>query len=71
MPNELQKELCAIKWLDNFTAIRVTKEVDLRCEIKDGGKEILLTGTADLEHHLIEDARILLSKMAERKCGHA
>jgi imidazoleglycerol phosphate dehydratase HisB len=74
-------EYCAIKWLDNKTAIRKTREVDLKCEIidsalhiKDGegitGVEIRLTGTADLEHHLIEDAAILLKKMCDEKCGN-
>lgn len=64
-----QAKLCSIKWLDNNTAIRRTKEVELKCEILDGGKRILLTGTGDLEHHLVEDAYILLRKMALVKCG--
>jgi hypothetical protein len=60
----------AIKWITHNIATRKTREVDLRCEILDGGKRILLQGTADLEHHLVEDAAILLKKMAEVKCGH-
>lgn len=72
----------ACKWLDENTAIRRTREVDLKCEIIKGGEfkredgypfqkgwTIKLTGTADLEHHLVEDAAILLKKMAETKCG--
>lgn len=62
-------EFFAIKWLDKNTAARKTREVDLKCEILDGGTRILLTGTADLEHHLVEDSAILLKKMAETKCG--
>lgn len=58
-----------IRWIDDNTATRFTKEVDLKCCILDDGKKILLTGTADLEHHLVEDATILLKKMAEVKCG--
>lgn len=50
-------------------ATRFTREVDLKCTILDDGKRILLEGTADLEHHLVEDAAILLKKMAEVKCG--
>lgn len=59
----------SIKWLDKDTAVRKTKEVDLRCEISDQGKRILLTGFADFEHHLVEDSAILLKKMTEVKCG--
>ena len=62
-------EYHSIKWLDDNTATRYTKEVNLKCEILDGGKRILMTGTADLEHHLVEDASILLKKMCQVKCG--
>lgn len=75
-------EICGCKWLDKDTAIRRTNEVDLRCEIikdstiffdKNGerihGIAIMLTGTADCEHHLIEDAAIFLKKMCDEKCG--
>lgn len=62
-------EYHSIKWLDENTATRYTKEVNLKCEILDGGTRIYLTGTADLEHHLVEDSAILLKKMAEVKCG--
>lgn len=62
-------EYHSIKWLDENTATRYTREVNLKCEILDGGTRILLTGTADLEHHLVEDSAILLKKMALTKCG--
>lgn len=62
-------ELTSIKWLDDNTAIRITNEVRLQCKITDGGTSIVLTGTADLEHHLVEDSAILLKKMAQVKCG--
>lgn len=65
----MSEEYYAIRWLDDNTAIRKTREVDLKCEILDGGTRILLSGTADLEHHLVEDSAILLKKMAEKKCG--
>lgn len=67
-------ELHSIKWLDENTAIRRTGEVDLKCEIIPGADcdpvRILLTGTGDLKHHLVEDSAILLKKMAEVICGH-
>ena len=62
-------EYHSIKWLDNNTATRYTKEVNLKCEILDNGTRILLTGTADLQHHLVEDSAILLKKIAQVKCG--
>lgn len=55
--------------MDENTAIRVTREVHLKCQILDNGKRIILEGTADLEHHLVEDSAILLKRMAEVKCG--
>lgn len=64
-----KQEYCSIKWIDKNTAIRVTREVNLRAEILDNGTRIIVSGTADLEHHLIEDTTILLKKMAEEKCG--
>lgn len=63
------REFHAIKWVDENTATRYTKEVDLVCRILDGGTKIILEGTADLEHHLVEDSAILLKKMALKKCG--
>ena len=75
-------EFHACKWLDENTAIRRTREVDLKCEIIKGGEfkkeddkpiqegwTIKLTGTGDLEHHLVEDAAVLLKKMCLKKCG--
>lgn len=64
-------EYHAIKWVDENTATRETREVTLRCEIHDlGGRwAIKLTGFGDLEHHIVEDSAILLKKMAEVKCG--
>jgi cell division protein ZapA (FtsZ GTPase activity inhibitor) len=60
-----------IKWNAKKTiARRKTAEVDIICTIFDDGKSFLVSGTADCEHHLIEDAAILLKKMAEVKCGH-
>jgi hypothetical protein len=63
-------ELCSIKWITKNIAIRKTNEVEIRVEILDNGKRIVLHGTGDLEHHLIEDAAILLKKIAEVRCGH-
>lgn len=65
----MNEDYHSIRWIDNNTATRYTKEVNLKCEILDGGTRILLTGTADLEHHLVEDSSILLKKMCEKKCG--
>lgn len=74
-------EYYGCKWLDPNTAVRRTREVDLKAEIIRGGEfikdgqpvndawTIKLSGTADTEHHLVEDAAILLKKMAETKCG--
>lgn len=58
----------AIRW-NGKTATRKTREVNLSCQILDGGKRIMLDGTADCEHHLVEDSAILLKKMAETICG--
>lgn len=63
------REYHSIKWVNKNTATRYTKEVDLKCEILENGMRILLTGTADLEHHLVEDSAILLKKISEVKCG--
>lgn len=65
----MSEDYHAIKWEDENTATRFTKEVNLRCSITDNGTRILLSGTADLEHHLVEDSAILLKKMCEKKCG--
>lgn len=77
MPGEYH----SIKWNDKKTfATRRTREVSLACKIiergmflKDGesipGITIRLVGTGDCTHHLVEDAAILLSKMAEELCG--
>ena len=63
-------EYYSIKWNANKTvAKRKTAEVDLTCTILDNGTQILLTGNADCEHHLVEDSLILLKKIAEVKCG--
>ena len=69
--DNMERELHSIKWIDNNTATRLTNEVNLHCEIFDEGGlwSIKLLGTADHEHHLVEDAAILLKKMAEVKCG--
>lgn len=62
-------EYHAIKWVDDNTATRKTREVDLKCSVSPDGKSIILTGTADLPHHLVEDSAILLKKMTEKFCG--
>ena len=73
-------EYYAIKWIDENIAERRTREVLIRCTITKGdiflkdngpveGFGIHLEGNADTEHHLVEDAAILLSKMAKVKCG--
>ncbi len=64
-----EEDYHAIRWVDENIATRKTKEVNLRCEITNGGTMISLTGFADLEHHLVEDSAILLKKMCEKKCG--
>jgi hypothetical protein len=64
------EEYHAIKWVDENTATRYTKEVNLKCSILDNGKRIILEGVGDLQHHLIEDSAILMNKIMEVKCGH-
>lgn len=64
-------EYHSIKWITPNAATRKTREVSLTCEISNEGKRILLIGTADCEHHLVEDAAILLKKMAQVKCGQS
>ncbi len=59
----------AIRWIDENTATRFTKEVNLRCDILEGGKRILLSGIADCEHHMLEDSAIFLKKICDKKCG--
>lgn len=66
MPEE---EYHSIKWLDENTATRCTKEVSLKCSITDNGTRIVISGTADLEHHLIEDSYIFLKKICADKIG--
>ena len=74
------EEYHSINWIDENTATRKTREVDLKCTIipkcdfiKDGqqivGVGIFLQGTGDFDHHLVEDASILLRKMAGKFCG--
>ncbi len=63
------REYHSIKWVNDNTATRYTKEVDLVCEISKDGRAILLRGTADLPHHLVEDSAILLKKMCFKFCG--
>lgn len=62
-------EYYAIRWADENCAERYTREVKMNCRIYDDGKSILLTGSGDCEHHLLEDAAILLKKMCDKKCG--
>lgn len=75
-------EYHSIKWISDNVATRKTREVDLKAVIcpkvqffkdngivEENGYAITVTGTADTEHHLIEDTAILLKKMAEVKCG--
>lgn len=65
----MENDYHSIRWVTPDIATRKTKEVDLRCEITNGGTMISLSGFADLEHHLVEDSAILLKKMAIEKCG--
>ena len=68
----MQEDYHAIKWLNEYVATRKTREVDLKCGInrnEDGSWEIFLSGTADLEHHLLEDSAIFLKKICDKKCG--
>ncbi len=62
-------EYYAIKWHTDECASRKTKEVDLICKISSDGKSIVLSGTADLRHHLVEDSAILLKKMCDHLNG--
>ena len=66
----INSEYYSIKWLGDNIAMRKTKEVEIRVELSNDGKEINLCGTGDLAHHLVEDSGILLRKFAERHCGH-
>jgi hypothetical protein len=72
----------SIKWIDENTATRRSKEVDIKCQvIKSGefipgdgeepikGVTIKMTGTGDCVHHLVEDSAILLKKMCNKICG--
>jgi hypothetical protein len=77
----MSEEYYSIKWLDNNTAKRHSREVDIICTINKGGVfikdgepvldvwTITLSGTGDTEHHLVEDSAILLKKIVEVKCG--
>lgn len=56
-----------IKWLDENTATRKTKEVDLICKMSEDGRKIELKGTANLEAHLMENTVLLLNKMAKAR----
>ena len=76
-------EYHGIKWIDNESATRLTREVCIAARIFKGGNipfvkdgeplkdfwTIIITGQGDTEHHLVEDAAILLSKMCDKKCG--
>lgn len=78
----MENEYHGIKWIDPQTATRFSREVKLQCIVKKGGTflkdgievtdpwQIILVGTGDCEHHIIEDAAILLKKMCDVKCGN-
>lgn len=59
----------SIRWVTPNIATRLTREVSIRAEISNDGKKIVVEGTGDCEHHLVEDTAILLKKMAIVKCG--
>lgn len=72
-------EYFGCRWDGENSAERNTREVNIGITIekdkfiKDGepvdGFCLIITGTGDTEHHLVEDALILLKKFAEKKCG--
>lgn len=64
-------EYHSIKWIEDNTATRHTKEVFIKCKVSKIGGEwmIQLNGTGDFDHHLVEDSTILLKKMSEKICG--
>jgi hypothetical protein len=73
-------EYHSIKWHDDNTVSRHTREVNILFIIqkgkflKDGieidGYSLVLHGTGDTEHHLVEDCAILLKKIVQVKCGN-
>ena len=66
------QEYHSIKWVDENTATRHTKEVSIKCIVEKceaGGYNLLLSGHGDFEHHLVEDTCILLKKVSEKYCG--
>lgn len=76
----MENDYHSIRWITPNIATRITREVNIKCVItndvpfnKDGsdinGWGIVITGTGDTEHHLVEDASILLKKICESKCG--
>jgi hypothetical protein len=61
------EEYFSIKWLDKYTAIRKTKEVEIKATYKDN--KLTLEATGDLDHHILEDSIILINKMAKDLMG--
>ncbi len=46
---------------------RKTLETDITLEFSNQETTVLIKGTGDLTHHLIEDAMLVLNKLAELK----
>ena len=57
----------SIKWIDDNTAERKTREVSILARYKN--HKFILKATGDLDHHILEDSCILINKMAEKICG--
>lgn len=43
---------------------RKTNEVDIQCHISEDGKNIMINGSGDCLHHLVEDSAIFMNKIA-------
>jgi len=49
---------------------RKTREVFIKVTISKTGKSLIMSGSGDNKHHLIEDCAILMNKVAGEICGH-
>lgn len=63
----MKTEYFSIKWINKYTAIRKTKEVEIKATYKDN--KLTLEATGDLTHHILEDSIILINKMAKDLIG--
>lgn len=52
-----------------ITVDRKTKETEIFCSLRKQDKKmnLFISGLGDLDHHLIEDAMLVLNKLAEIK----